>query len=140
MTIPDFIVFITSTLTLGLLMRCEFKTSVVFPSMCSVKKIIFFFIVIFLILSYLDRRERRRYIRSMSAECMKDIDVKICTQSTIDRNYSLEKYLHGYIQFALCLSAGLLYPSVLTLPYLIGSILCVLAVAFGFSIYWLELM
>lgn len=89
---------------------------------------------------YLDRRERRRYIRRMSTASLKAIDVKIMTQPTVDRNYSLEKYLHGYIQFALCLSAGLLYPSALTLPYLIGSILCVLAVAFGFSIYWLELM
>ena len=33
MTIPDFIVFLTSTLTLGLLMRAEFKTPVVVPSM-----------------------------------------------------------------------------------------------------------
>ena len=76
--------------------------------------------------------------KKMDTPISKDRTVKMTARS-IDWDESLTRYLHGYIQLVLCYAAGILYPSVLTCCYLFGSLLSLLAIAFGTSIYWLEL-
>ena len=62
------------------------------------------------------------------------------THNSIDWDEAMTRYLHGYVQLVLCYVAGIIYPSLLTIFYLVGSLMAIVAIAFGASIFWLEMM
>lgn len=62
------------------------------------------------------------------------------TEKSLIWDERMARYLHGYLQFILCVLAGLFYSSVISLSYLCGALFSICAVAFGFSIHWLELV
>lgn len=91
--------------------------------------------------SYLRRNSRGSLASLSSITSIKNTPkIVLITEQSLIWDEKMARYLHGYLQFVLCILAGLCYSSISTLIYLTGALLSICAIAFGFSIYWLELV